>query len=232
MSNSVSSISWFFSGKKLATTPLLIVSLLIDFMLLVMGSLFFGKYWNGYENIVFIYMIVTFGLLMVSQWNESQITYMGAIILFLPAFFITGIVVGSLNNTSSLISNGTSYVVMQLLIQIFVVSLSEEIIFRGVLLQSQYSIGVIPQAILFALFHWAAYSSQLGSTNYFAIFETFLLGLVLGYIIKYTPKKYDPLAITWGIHAGWNVAIITGIFSALFFTGTTNAILPFLQWII
>jgi membrane protease YdiL (CAAX protease family) len=221
-----SSIGWFFNSKKLATTPLLIVSVLMDFMLLVMGHLFFGSYWNGYENIVFIYMIVTFGLLVVSQWNETQITYMGAITLFLPAFFITGIVVGSLNNTSFLISNGIDYVVMQLILQIFVVSLSEEIIFRGILLQSQYSIGVIPQAILFALFHWAAYSNQLGQTSYLAIFETLILGLILGYIIKYTPKKYDSIAITWGIHAGWNVAIITGIFSALFITGaSTNFLL-------
>ncbi len=227
------SIGWFFTAKKLATIPLLIVSLLMDFMLLVMGNLFFGSYWDGYENIVFIYMIVTLGLLVVSKWNETQITYMGTITLFLPAFFITGLLVGSIDNTSYLTSNGTSYVVMQLILQIFVVSLSEEIIFRGILLQSQYSIGVIPQAILFALFHWAAYSSQLGQTNYFAILETFILGLLLGYIIKYVPKKYDPIAITWGIHAGWNVAILTGIFSALFFTNASiGAIAPILSWII
>ncbi len=229
----VANISWFFTGKKLATLPLLVVSLLIEFMLLVMGSLFFGHYWNGYNQIVFIYMAITLGLVVVSHYQATQITYMGAIVLFTPSFLMTALLVGSVNNNFNLVPNSLQYDVMQLLLQIFVVSLSEEIIFRGVLLQSEYSIGVIPQAILFALFHWAAYSSFFG-TNYAAIFETFILGLLLGYIIKYVPKNWDPLAITWGIHAGWNVAILTTLFSGIFFGGglTSHMIMSAFQWMI
>lgn len=211
----VGKVGWFMGQQKIATFPLLIVSILVELMLLIMGNLFFGSFWNGYNNVLFIYMAVTFGLLAVSHSQEYKITYMGAILYFTPIFLITGLIVGIAFNTSGELLNGSSYIIMQLLLQIFVVSLSEEIIFRGVLLQSEYSIGVIPSAILFALFHWAAYTSFLG-TNYMAIIQTGILGLLLGYIVKYTPKQYDSLAITWAIHAGWNVAILTGIFSAIF----------------
>lgn len=222
---SSSSIGWFFDPKKVATLPLLIIAILVEFFLLVMGNLFFGAAYSGYTNVIFIYMAVTIALIGASGWQVNQMTYFGAIALFTPAFFITGIIIGGLVNTSFLTTKGVDYVVLQILLQIFVVALSEEIIFRGILINY---VGVIPQAILFALFHWAAYTAEFGgistSVVIAGIFEAMVMGVLLGYIVKYVPKQWDPLAITWGIHAGWNVALSTGIFSALFFATSPNMI--------
>jgi len=201
--------------NKTATIPLLVISVLVEFFLLVTGNLLFGNLWNGYNNIIIIYMVVTFGLMSVTHLQSKQITFFGTFAIFVPVFLMTGLLIGSIYNTSYIANNGFLYEVMQLILQIFVVTLSEEMIFRGILLNY---IGVIPQGIIFGLFHYAAYSSITG-LNIGSLITTMILGVALGYIVKYMPQKYDPLAISWGIHAGWNVALLTGLFSALFVVG-------------
>ena len=203
--------------KRAATVPLLAVSVLLEFFLLATGSYFFKSEWAGYNNIIMIYMVASIGLIIASgtQQQFMKIEFFDAVIIFVPVFLMTGFVVGSLVNTSGLEKLGVDYEIVQVLIQIFVVSLTEELIFRGILLSYFPSVkGVILQGVAFGFFHVAAYST-LNGINWTSLVFAIILGIILGFIILYVKNKSVGLSITWGIHAGYNVAVLTGLFSIL-----------------
>ena len=82
--------------------------------------------------------------------------------------------------------------------------------FRGIIINY---VGVIPQGILFGLFHTAAYYSIYG-LNIPAMLSAMVLGIAFGYVVKTFPKR--GIAVTWGVHAAWNIAILIPIFSLHF----------------
>jgi membrane protease YdiL (CAAX protease family) len=93
-----------------------------------------------------------------------------------------------------------------IILQIFVVATAEELMFRGVLLPY---VGVIIQAILFAVWHSYAYQIQyyefsFATFNWPILLMAFIMGTLLGIVAK---SKYGiPACI--GIHAAWNIVII------------------------
>ncbi len=211
---SKNSISLIPKLNSIATIPLLIVSLVIELFLLVDGSYFFGNLWSSYEPVLTLYLIISSGLMAFAYGMGKSLlslTFFDALMFFVPAFLITGIAIGQFT-TGFLSSYTTNYIVVQIIFQIFVVSITEELMFRGILIKY---IGVIPQAILFAVFHLVAYTTLYG-LNISAFISAFIMGILLGYIVYFMSKngmESQSLAIAWGIHAGWNVAVATGIFS-------------------
>jgi membrane protease YdiL (CAAX protease family) len=128
---------------------------------------------------------------------------------------MTGFIVGSIYNTAGLAGLGVNYEIAQVLLQIFVVSLTEELIFRGIILSYFPSVkGVILQGVAFGFFHIAAYSTLTG-INWGALVFAIILGIILGAIVLFARNESLGLSITWGIHAGYNVAVLTGLFSIL-----------------
>lgn len=73
---------------------------------------------------------------------------------------------------------------------IFVIPVVEEILFRGIIFEKlmEYSaqLALVGSSILFALHHLQYYSFHLSAFVVFQIFYTFLLGLCLGNIRKYS----------------------------------------------
>jgi membrane protease YdiL (CAAX protease family) len=204
--------------KQAATVPLLVVSVLLEFFLLAAGSFLFGSEWSGYNNIIIIYMVASIGLIIASgtQQEFMKIEFFDALIIFVPVFLLTGFIVGSVYDTAGLAKLGVSYEIAQVLMQIFVVSLTEELIFRGILLSYMPNVkGVVIQGVAFGLFHVAAYST-LNGVSVGALLFAIVLGIFLGAIILVLKNnKSLGLSITWGIHAGYNVAVLTGLFSVL-----------------
>ena len=203
--------------KRAATVPLLVVSVLLEFFLLAAGSYLFKSEWSGYNNVIIIYLVASIGLIVMSgtQHEFMKIEFFDAVIVFVPVFLMTGFIVGSIYNTAGLAGLGINYEIAQVLLQIFVVSLTEELIFRGVVLSYFPSVfGVILQGVAFGFFHIAAYSTLTG-INWSALIFAIILGIGLGGIILMTKNKSLGLSITWGIHAGYNVAVLTGLFSVL-----------------
>ena len=205
------------SFKRAAPIPLLVISILLEFFLLAAVSYLFGSAWNGYNNIIIIYLVVSIGLIIMSgtQQEFMRIEFFDAVIVFVPVFFMTGLIVGSIYNTSGLTNLGVNYEIAQVLLQIFVVALTEELIFRGVILSYfPRPKCVVFQGVAFGLFHIAAYST-LNGVNYGALVFAIILGVVLGAIVFAVKNKSLGLSITWGIQAGYNVAVLTGLFSIL-----------------
>ena len=203
--------------KQAATVPLLVVSVFLEFFLLATGSTLFGAAWDGYNNIIVIYLVVSIGLVVMSgtQQEFMKIEFFDALIIFVPVFFLTGFLVGSIYNSAGLVTLGVNYEIAQVLFQIFVVSLTEELIFRGIMLGYIPNMkGAIIQGVAFGLFHVAAYSTLQG-LNVGALIAAIILGIVFGAIILLVKNKSVGLSITWGMHAGYNVAVLTGLFSVL-----------------
>lgn len=200
---------------SLFTIPLLIVAFMVDIFLLVDGNAVLGSQFSLYQPTLTIYLAMDSIMLGATKFvPEIKISFMSAMLFFVPAFVITVLIMGSytgtvnLDNTKAL---GFQYYITQILLQVFVVALSEELLFRGI---AEKYFGWIVQGILFGLFHIEAY--QLEGFSWTGVFIAMVFGLLMGYIVKVFSergKTSDGIAVTWGIHAGWNVAIILGVFA-------------------
>lgn len=206
--NNISAFDSFF------TVPLIIVAIVVDVFLLIDGTYILGSSFSSYQPILTTYLAMDSIMLAGTRFiKEVNITFMGAMVFFVPAFVMTTLIVGSLTSSAATIiteNRGFVYYITEILLQIFVVALSEELIFRGIL---EKYFGWIPQGIMFGLFHLTAYSIE--GFSWEGVFVAMIFGLFLGYIVKIFSvrgKTSDGLALTWGIHAGWNVAVILGVF--------------------
>jgi membrane protease YdiL (CAAX protease family) len=204
------------SIKSIITIPLLLVSVIIELFLYIDGSYFFGSIWTTtFQTTLTTYLIISSALLIFSFTGIKglmDLTFWDAIIFFVPTFILTTLIVGQISRP---INQPANYIIAMIIFQIFVVSITEELMFRGILIKY---IGVIGQAILFTIFHLVAYTTELSGLSIVGFFEAFIMGLLLGFIIQWSEQagmKSTGLAITWGIHAGWNVAVATGIFYLL-----------------
>ena len=199
--------------KQMASVPLIFLGVMVDLFLLVNGNILFGSQFNAYQHVLLYYLVMLGSVFFFAgKTKQLNISIESAVIYFVPTFIITALLVGDVVRSSMMLV--ANEVVMQLFLQIFVVSLSEEMIFRGVIINY---IGVIPQGILFGLFHTAAYYSIYG-VNIYAMIMAMVMGTLWGYLVKMYPK--NGIAITWGMHAGWNVALLIPIFSIKFLLGT------------
>ncbi len=202
----MSSISIFPFGGRSIAIPLLVLSIIVELFLLVNGSVIFGSFWNAYSSILVLYLIMSSALFgFVGRSPQMNISFENAVIYFTPAFVGGALLVGSIIPKGPPL-NLEEYI-LEIIFQVFVVALTEEMLFRGVLINY---IGVIPQGIAFGLFHLAAYESVFGIISWPAIVEAMVLGILFGFIVKWFPKQ--GIAVTWGIHSAWNIALLTGIF--------------------
>lgn len=201
----MSNISFFPSGGRSVAIPLLAISIVIELFLLVDGSILFGSLWEDYQSVLVLYLIMSGTLFaFVGRSPQANISIEDAVIYFVPAFVGGSLLIGSIIPRGP--SIGLESYILEIVFQVFVVALTEEMLFRGVLINY---IGVIPQGIVFGLFHLAAYTSVFG-TSWISILTAMIMGILFGYIVKFLPRK--GIAITWGLHAAWNLAIITGAF--------------------
>ena len=199
-------ISTFPSPKKLTSVPLLFMGIIVDLYLFVNGKALFGSQWDAYQTILLYYLVLLGATLFFAQNSpQLKISIMTAFIYFIPTFLIVVVFLSTFHQYPN--PPTLSFIVLTLINEIFVVSLSEEVMFRGVIINY---IGVIPQGILFGLFHTMAYYTVYGLDVYSMIIAM-ALGILLGFIVQMKPKY--GVAITWGIHAGWNVALLIPIFS-------------------
>lgn len=211
--------SFINAENKIITIPLAIFSILIAFYLLVNGGAIFGNSFSSgdaSQSIVEIYLLLDAGVLFLVPFQTSPMYRVTAsdLIFFVPAFLFTGLAIG--NFYVPVIPNNTAnYEILMIIFQIFVVTFSETWIFLGAiqtyLMDRHIKSAFLIQAVLFGFFHYSAYGGSLT-----AMFQAIGFGLIVGiiYLAFYQMKKPDwGLAISWGIHAGWNIALLTTIFA-------------------
>jgi len=209
--------------KSSTVPPILILALIIQATLLINGSALFGAYWSEYEPILTIYILLDAVLLPLSIMKIIpffEITISDAIIVFTPTFLIGGFLFQVLFRVSPITVPVTNFF-LDFIFQIFVVAFTEEMIFRGVLLQ--YNLGPIPgwlwTGVAFGFAHLNSYTTRFG-LDWGALIVAILMGWLFGLIVTYFSKMNLSgvgLTITWALHSAWNIALTTTIFTLMIF---------------
>lgn len=200
-------------NTRSATVPVLVIAIIIQAFLLVNGQLLFGSAWSGYETVLLLYMsldAVFLALAFTSTLPFLDIDVFNATIIFTIVFLVSAFTFSSFFRLVP-ITVSVNNIILDFVFQIFVVAYTEELLFRGLLLNY---IGVIPQGILFGLFHLTSYYTPAG-INWASIIVAMILGIAFGYIVKYFNSIKQPgigITITWALHAAWNIAIVTTLF--------------------
>ena len=199
--------------KLFEKVPFLFILLFIATLFWVTGSAFFENWSNTYEKTIAIYigLLVIFLFFarerLVKVIKESSET---GIPKFVLAFFGTFALMIPLIRMGVIAGGKISpdLILPTLIIQICVVAASEEIIFRGVVLD--YA-GIWVSAIIFGVYHSAAYGilwyNLAPEANLTALGFAIVFGLILGVLAKYY-KKQVGISGCVGIHACYNLAIL------------------------
>lgn len=206
------------TGGGIIAVPIAIIAIMIDIYLLINGATIFGSGFQTSDintNVLELYLLMDGAVLFIIPIQKTAFINIKApdLIYWVPAFFLTGIIIG--NTFHPLVPvHSAQYEIAALLFEIFVVTFSETWIFLGVLqtylMRRNVRFPYIWQAVIFGLFHYTAYGE-----NIISMAQAMAFGLIVGliYYAAWTMKKPDiGLTLAWGIHAGWNVALITVIF--------------------
>lgn len=209
--------------KNIVTFPFVAVAVVVDLFLLINGTAFFGTQFASYRFDLELYlvMLAAIGIFQSVEVREELHFGIGAVMVgFVPGFLFTAVALDNLNAASVIHASslGAGYIVLQLMFYIFVVAFSEEFIFRGYLMGYLTDRAIpypyVVQGILFGLFHYYAYSDMFGY-EWYSILTAMVFGTVLGAIVYFSQrmgKGSTGLGLAIGIHAGWDVALSTGLF--------------------
>lgn len=199
---------------RIATVPLILIGMIADLYFLINGNVVFGSLFSSYLPVLSTYLAMdSIMLALIGKTPELNISFIDALIFFVPAFILTTLLMDTLMHPNGFALGNISftYYIMQIFLEIFVIALSEEMMFRGLL---QKYFGWFGQGILFGLFHLSAYTQQ--GFGWESILIAMVFGVAMGIVIKIANNKNGQgpgLAITWGIHAGYNLAIVLGVFT-------------------
>lgn len=201
-----------FNLKKLSIGLIVVI---IQMMLYVnAGAIFPQPYVEQAKSIILLYMIMTFAFTLVTRYIPPEATkpFIPELMTFFVSFFIfAGLLYALPLQTGSHIFGSWNQikpvggVIFQIetikialpfmLLFAFVVAYTEELIFRGVLPKFLTTIG---SNLLFAVFHWYAYSGNLVSI---------LIAFIFGMIFSFVAEKFGLMSAV-GMHTAWNLKIL------------------------
>jgi len=203
-------------NSKSLTVPIILITVVIQAFLLVNGETIFGSSWSAYEPALVTYVLLDslfLALALSKVIPFAEISIWDAIPVFAVTFLISGYLLQALFRVAPITISVNNFII-DFIFQIFVVAFTEEMLFRGILLQ--YT-GPIIQGILFGLFHVTSYYMITG-IDWSAILVAIVMGILFGYIVQYFQKMHlsgTGLTITWAIHSAWNISLTTSLFALM-----------------
>lgn len=203
--------------KKVEKIPFLLPFLFLAVYFWINGSAHFENWSNTYGTTILYYIGMMFVFfLWATRKTEKYIDepLSSSIRKYVVCLIATIIIMILLGYTQVFDFGRISPDILwpTLIIQMCVVSVAEELMFRGVILE--YT-GVIFSSFLFAIFHSAAYGMRWYNVSldspWGSLAFAFIFGLILAFLVKYKPKTVGlPGAVA--IHFVYN-AFVLGIFS-------------------
>jgi membrane protease YdiL (CAAX protease family) len=197
--------------KHLAAPAVIIVILLY---FLVNGSLLFGDTWGVWQNVTTVYIFFVVAAVAFNKKEFMKPTAPHVFLWFAITFIIALIaltavfaIVGLFGAGRKLLPVPVGAFLPTIVFQIFVVTYSEEIFFRGFLAatEKKKGFGIIVSSFAFAVFHFAAYSS-LGFTA-IQFIQPLIAGVIFGIIYQNT-EHFAGTGINWGLHAAYNITVL------------------------
>jgi membrane protease YdiL (CAAX protease family) len=205
--------------QRMANLPFLFVLIAIEIYFLVNGKAHFENWDTTYGNLIMVYLIMTIVFIVWSgrkTQEQMRRPLKNSVAAFAMCFIGTYIVLFFLSLTGA-IKAGTldsSLFWQTVLVQVCVVACSEELMFRGVMLEF---FGVIVSSILFAVWHTYAYGIiyyNLALTDP-SVIIAFIFAFVMGLIFAMVAKQRNfGLSGSIAIHGMYNCFIL-GVFFAL-----------------
>lgn len=190
--------------KKIRDITFLIFYAIFAFYFLVNGQGIFRQWDTGYTLTTLIYMVGVAVFLSIREQipsnlekplNKSIMGFMGSFISMTIAFTIIKDLGLYFNNISEM---PIAEIPFTLVYQLVIVVASEEIIFRGILLEEFHQIhwlfAVFGTAMIFSLFHLVAYGGNIGSMS---------IAFVLGIIFALCVYRWN-IGVSMGVHFAWN----------------------------
>jgi len=206
--------TWFTQAyQRFSALPFLFILIAIEVYFYANGKAHFENWSSTYGQLITVYLMMTIiFLLWAGRRTQEQLkkpikdSAFAFVLFFIGTYIVLYIV-----SQSGFISTGTTLprgmFWQTVMMQICVVATSEELMFRGVLLE--YT-GIIVSSILFAIWHSYAYQIiwyqlDLATLNYGAIIFAFVMGIILAYVAK---RREWGLPASIGIHAAYNLVVV------------------------
>lgn len=195
--------------------PFIFVLIAIELYFFINGKAHFVEWDDTYGNIITIYILMTlFFLLWSRRGVDQQIDrpFSQSIVWFVFFFIGTYVLMlfASIFGLFQTASIPSSLFWPTVIMQVCVVATSEELMFRGVMLDW---VGPIWSSVAFAMFHGWAYGMIYHSGQFAigAMAFAFVMGLILAMIAK---NKEWGISATIGVHSCYNL-FITGALAGL-----------------
>jgi len=194
--------------KNLRKISFLLIYSIIVFYFLINGQGLF-KEWNDswtWNTIIYLVGVTLFLSIQEKLPDELESPINSHLVYFCLSFLICTVVFTVLYDYGVFFQDiapmASNKIPAYFIFQLVVVCTSEEIIFRGViyryLRRYWYIPAIIVSSIIFAVFHWMAYSGNIG-----ALMIAFLMGCVLALAVE----KWN-LGASIGIHFAWNSFVL------------------------
>jgi len=200
--------------NKLGNTPFLFILVAIAIYFWINGEAHFPSWGENQSNIIMVYIVMMVAFLVWSKKKtekETTVSLSRSAFNFFFFFIITWLVMIALVNLGVLVPASKFDMGLfwpMIIMQVAVVAPAEEVIFRGILMSY---LGIIIQAVLFALWHSYAYeilwyNISWESFNWGALVFAFCMGIILGLIVK--NKKWG-LPSSIAVHSAYNLTILS-----------------------
>ena len=198
--------------QRIEKTPFLFILLGIAVYFWINGEAHFPDWTETYGTVIHYYIIMLFVFLIFAKEKirkQIQTPLSKSIQQYVLGFFATFALMYTLVllNIFAIGEISPNILWQTLIIQICIVSVAEELMFRGVLLGYM---GVLASSFLFMLWHsaaygvlWYEYTPEMTGALIFA----FLFGAILGFLVKYKPKSVGIIG-AMSIHAAYNLIIL------------------------
>ena len=198
--------------QRIEKTPFLFILLGIAVYFWINGSAHFENWTETYGSMIHYYIIMLFVFLIFAKdkiIKQIQTPLSKSIHQYVLGFFACFALMYTLVllNIFAIGEISPNILWQTLIIQICIVSVAEELMFRGVLLGYM---GVLASSFLFMLWHsvaygvlWYDFTPEMTGSLIFV----FLFGTILGFLVKYKPKSVGIIG-AMSIHAAYNLIIL------------------------
>jgi len=201
-------------SKRISRTSFIFILVFIEIYFFVNGRAHFPDWDDTYGNLIMVYLIMVMIFLLWSgretkeEINRPLHQSMGGFVGFFIATYFILFVITSLSGTV-ITPIAPELFWPTIIVQVCVVATSEELMFRGVLLEK---FGVLISSAAFAIWHAAAYGVIFYMPEAITIdaLVSILVAFFMGILLAYVAKKYG-LASSISIHACYNL-FVSGVF--------------------
>lgn len=198
----------FGPPRNIGTIAIGVFALVAIFFLITNGPLLFADTWEKWQPVFYLYTFFIIGSMLLAR-QAFEVPAVRWLLVFGIGALVSTVLFAGLFSGFKYDAGFPRGSILALVLFTFVVSYSEEALFRGTLLEigkGRVGVGILISALIFSGFHVAAYAG-FGLVQFFV---ALVMGLALGFVYVST-RQFAGTAVVVAIHFGWNLSLL-GVF--------------------